>query len=58
MAPYESDPQLFSLYNNKQIDYIYSEDSDVVAYGAWHVVKNMKLDKSCMILNEDTISDL
>lgn len=58
VAPYESDPQLFSLYKNNQIDYIYSEDSDVVAYGARHVIKNMKLDKSCMMLNEDSINEL
>lgn len=55
IAPYESDPQLVYLYKSRQIDYIYSEDSDIVAFGARHVVKNLRLDKTCSLLNEDTI---
>ena len=55
MAPYESDPQLYSLYREGEIDFIYSEDSDVVALGCRHVIKNVRLDKSCNILDEDSI---
>lgn len=58
IAPYESDPQLYYLYQSKQIDYIYSEDSDIVAYGTKHVIRNLKLDKSCLVLNEESLKAL
>ncbi len=58
MAPYESDPQLYSMYRDNKIDYIYSEDSDIVALGCWHVVKNIRLDKSCSFLDEISIKEL
>lgn len=32
VAPYEADFQLTSMYKNKVVDYIWSEDSDILVY--------------------------
>ena len=58
VAPYESDSQLYYLYAKKYIDYIVSEDSDIIAFGCNHVIKNFKKNGECLVLNERTVDNL
>ena len=39
VAPYESDIQLAYMLEENFIDYIWSEDSDILAFGCKHIVK-------------------
>ena len=38
MAPYEADAQLAYLYKSKKIDVVFTEDSDLLAFGVKRVV--------------------
>ena len=53
VAPYEADSQLAYMYHTKEIDYILSEDSDLVAYGCTKIIRCLKKDGSCKMLNWD-----
>lgn len=50
-APFESDSQLASLYALGKIDYVLSEDSDMIAYNCLKLVKSLRIDGKCKILN-------
>lgn len=41
VSPYESDAQLAHLYNQKMIDFVITEDSDLLAYGVDRVLFKM-----------------
>ncbi len=41
-SPFEADWQLAYMFNNKSIDYVLSNDGDIVAYGA-SVMKNLNI---------------
>jgi len=51
IAPYEADSQLAYLYHAKIIDYILSEDSDLVAYGCFRIIRSIKKNGDCKIMN-------
>lgn len=58
IAPYEADYQLIKMYEQKVIDYICSEDSDILVYSCRHVIKNLKLSGECQILTPRSIKQL
>ena len=43
ISPYEADSQLAYLYLNKDIDYIMSEDSDLIAFGCTEILRQYKM---------------
>lgn len=43
VAPYEADAQLAYLYKHKQIDFVITEDSDLLAFGVERVLFKMDL---------------
>lgn len=51
IAPYEADSQLAYLYHTRTIEYILTEDSDLVAYGCYNIIRNLKKNGDCRILN-------
>ena len=51
IAPYEADSQLAYLYRIKEIDYILTEDSDLVAYGCFDIIRRLKKNGECLVLN-------
>lgn len=53
IAPYEADSQLTYLYKINEIDYIMTEDSDLIAYGCLNIIRRLKKDGSCSVLNVD-----
>ena len=50
VAPYESDAQLAFLLRRGLVDYIMSEDSDMIAFGCRKIVKGFKIEGKCDIL--------
>lgn len=44
------------MYFNDFIDYVYSEDSDIIAYGCLHIIKNLKKAETVKVLNEKIIN--
>ena len=50
VAPYESDAQLAFLLRRGLVDYIMSEDSDMIAFGCRKIVKGFKVEGKCDIL--------
>lgn len=40
------------MYKNKVIDYIWSEDSDILVYDCQKIIKGLKLSGECKILNK------
>lgn len=51
VAPYESDSQLAYLYLNGKVDFIISEDSDMFAYGCEKIIKGLKFNGECKVIN-------
>lgn len=51
VAPYEADSQLAYLYKIGYVDCIFTEDSDLVAYGCFDLIRRMKKDGHCKKLN-------
>lgn len=47
VAPGEADPQLAYLLQIGEVDYVISEDSDVIAFGAAKVIYKLKTDGKC-----------
>ena len=43
VAPYEADSQLVYLYLNKDIDYVMSEDSDLIVLGCTEILRQFKM---------------
>ena len=43
MAPYEADSELAYLYYNKKVDFIITEDSDLLAFGVTKVFFKMNI---------------
>lgn len=43
VSPYESDAQLAYLFKKKEIDFVVTEDSDLLAYGVTRVLTKMDL---------------
>ena len=58
ISPYESDSQLIYMYNKKEIDYIMSEDSDMVIYGCFNIVKGMDKLGNCYIVDKNILYDM
>lgn len=52
VAPYEADSQLNYMYKEKQIDYIMSEDSDIAGFGCKDIVKGLRKNGKCTIINK------
>lgn len=50
VAPYEADSQLAYLYHTKQIKYIISEDSDMIAYNCFKLIKGLKSNGECFVM--------
>lgn len=50
IAPYEADSQLAYLYHNGYIDYILTEDSDLIAYGCFNIIRCLKKNGDCKLL--------
>ena len=46
MAPYEADSQLAYMFQNKQIDIVFSEDSDLVAFGVTEIARQLKMNET------------
>lgn len=53
IAPYEADSQLAFMYKTNTIDYILTEDSDLIAYGCFKIIRRLKKNGECMVLNID-----
>lgn len=53
IAPYEADSQLAYMYHTESIQYILTEDSDLVAYGCLNIIKGLKKNGDCSVLNPD-----
>ena len=47
VAPGEADPQLAFLLQMGEVDFVISEDSDVIAFGATKVIYKLKTDGKC-----------
>jgi 5'-3' exonuclease len=43
VAPYQADPQLVQLMNEKKIDYVWSSDTDMLAHGESRVMVDWDL---------------
>jgi len=53
-SPSEADAQLGYLYKNGIIDYVITEDSDIIIYGANKIIRNFKSSAlTCDLLNMD-----
>jgi 5'-3' exonuclease len=50
VAPYEADSQLAYLYHSKKVDYIISEDSDMIVYDCFKIIKGLKNSGKCDVL--------
>jgi len=46
VAPYEAEAQLVYLYLNKDIDYVMSEDSDLVVLGCTDILRQFKMNET------------
>ena len=46
IAPYEADSQLYYMYRNNDIDYVMSEDSDLVVLGCTEILRQFKMCKT------------
>lgn len=51
VAPFESDAQMACLFYDNRVDYIVSEDSDMFAYGCFKLIKSLKSDGNCLMMN-------
>lgn len=40
------------MYQKNEIDFIYSEDSDIIAYGCLDIVKSLKKNETVRVLSE------
>ena len=47
VAPYEADSQLAYMFHNKEIDFVLSEDSDMVAYNCTKIIKTLRKFGDC-----------
>ncbi len=50
IAPYEADSQLAYMFHSKKVDYIISEDSDMMVYDCFRVIKGLKNSGKCDVL--------
>jgi 5'-3' exonuclease len=50
IAPYEADSQLAYMFHAKKVDYIISEDSDMMVYDCFKVIKGLKNSGKCDVL--------
>jgi 5'-3' exonuclease len=57
VAPYEADSQMAYLYHSKKVDFIISEDSDMIAYDCYKIVKGLKTNGKCDVLDFDDPSN-
>ena len=57
VAPFEADAQLLFLLHSGQIDYIYSEDSDILARGCDSIVRGLKMDNSVRVFDERILEE-
>lgn len=44
------------MYKDNVIDYIWSEDSDILVYDCKNIIKGLKMNGDCFILNEEILS--
>lgn len=51
VAPYESDAQLAHLYHTKRVEFVLSEDSDMFAFGIRRIVKGLRADGRCLMMD-------
>lgn len=51
VAPYEADSQLAYLYHNECVDFIISEDSDMIAYNCFQLIKKFRVNGECLIMD-------
>ena len=51
VAPYEADSQLAYLYKTDEIQAIMTEDSDLIAYNCYNIIRQVKKDGKCRFLN-------
>lgn len=56
LAPYEADFQLAQMFKKSVVDYIWSEDSDILVYDCWNVIKGVKSKYSCQVLDEKILN--
>ena len=54
VAPYEADSQLAYLYHNNHVNFIISEDSDMIAYNCFQLIKKFRANGECLIMNVRT----
>ncbi len=57
VAPYEADSQLAYLLHSNYVDYIMSEDSDMIAYNCFKIIKGYKIDGRCDVLYPSTAKE-
>lgn len=51
VAPYEADAQLAALWIDGKVDWVVSEDSDLLAFGCLKLIRGVKSDGKCQSLN-------
>jgi exonuclease-1 len=54
-APYEADAQLAYLSRNGLIEYIITEDSDLIVYGCVKIIFKLKLNGDCVYYNKNDL---
>ena len=47
VAPYEADPQLAALWLDGEVDWVISEDSDLLAFGCLKLIRGLRSDGKC-----------
>lgn len=51
VAPYEADAQLAALWHDRRVDYVVSEDSDLLAFNVPKLIQGLKTDGRCRVLD-------
>ena len=57
ISPYEADSQLAYLYFNNDVDYIMSEDSDLIAFGCTEILRQFKMTETLKYFSFKNLSD-
>lgn len=58
VSPYEADAQLSFLLRKGIVDYVMSEDSDMVAFGCRKIIKGFKIDGKCEVLRLPSATEI
>lgn len=57
ISPYEAESQLAYLYFNKDLDYVMSEDSDLIAFGCTEILRQFKMTETLKYFSFNNLVD-